>query len=215
MVTGGGMREILLHGGADETFDRSVVVRAAACRVVRCAAARGVHDRRSAVRGLDGGNERGAAAGTAPGDGGRSARAAGPPDPGEDQERLGVEIVLRTGPAADEVVLLHDEHAIDLAIVQSPAAGGPTGCRAARCSIAANAPSSSCDERGMIPSDLLVSAYASGWFPMAVEPRRDPVVFAGSARRSSRSTPSTSRRGSPACSAAAAFRSRSIATSTG
>jgi leucyl/phenylalanyl-tRNA--protein transferase len=33
----------------------------------------------------------------------------------------------------------------------------------------AAAPSSFCAEHGMIPSELLVSAYSSGWFPMAVE----------------------------------------------
>ena len=66
----------------------------------------------------------------------------------------------------------------------------------------------------MIPSDLLVSAYASGWFPMAVGDRRDPLVSRRTRAASSRSTASTSPRVSPACSAAAAFRSRSIATST-
>ncbi|MCA1562077.1 MAG: universal stress protein [Acidobacteria bacterium] len=39
--------------------------------------------------------------------------------PMEDQERLGVELVLRTGPAAQELVQYTQEHAIDLAIVRS------------------------------------------------------------------------------------------------
>jgi nucleotide-binding universal stress UspA family protein len=39
--------------------------------------------------------------------------------PIEDQDRLGVEIVLRTGPAADELVRYTSEHTIDLAIVHA------------------------------------------------------------------------------------------------
>ena len=42
--------------------------------------------------------------------------------PIEDQERLGVQIVLGTGPADEEIVRYANEQAIDLAIVQaSPA----------------------------------------------------------------------------------------------
>jgi len=37
----------------------------------------------------------------------------------EDQERLGVQIALRTGPADEEIVRYADAHRIDLAIVQS------------------------------------------------------------------------------------------------
>ena len=37
----------------------------------------------------------------------------------EDQERLGVEIALGTGPADQEVVRYANEHGIDLAIVQA------------------------------------------------------------------------------------------------
>lgn len=45
--------------------------------------------------------------------------------PLEDQERLGVEIVLRTGPAARELVRYADENDVDLAIVH--AHGSDTG----------------------------------------------------------------------------------------
>jgi nucleotide-binding universal stress UspA family protein len=49
--------------------------------------------------------------------------------PLEEQERLGVEIVLRTGPAVKEILAYANEHAIDLAIVQ---ARGGTGSDLAR-----------------------------------------------------------------------------------
>jgi hypothetical protein len=38
----------------------------------------------------------------------------------EDQERLGIEIALCTGPAAAELVRYANEHAVDLAIVVAP-----------------------------------------------------------------------------------------------
>jgi nucleotide-binding universal stress UspA family protein len=38
----------------------------------------------------------------------------------EDQDRLGVQIVLRTGPAAKELVRYTEEHQVDLAIVHAP-----------------------------------------------------------------------------------------------
>jgi hypothetical protein len=50
--------------------------------------------------------------------------------PLEDQERLGVEIVLATGPSTTELLRYANEHAIDLAIVQ--ATPGGAGADAAR-----------------------------------------------------------------------------------
>jgi nucleotide-binding universal stress UspA family protein len=47
--------------------------------------------------------------------------------PLEDQDRLGVQIALRTGAAADELVRYTADHAIDLAIVQSRASAGDDG----------------------------------------------------------------------------------------
>ena len=42
----------------------------------------------------------------------------------EEQERLGVELAIRIGPEEREVVLYTEEHPIDLAIVQAPAGDG-------------------------------------------------------------------------------------------
>ena len=42
----------------------------------------------------------------------------------EDQERLGIRIALRTGPAEEEIVRYTDTHHIDLAIVHAPAGNG-------------------------------------------------------------------------------------------
>jgi hypothetical protein len=47
--------------------------------------------------------------------------------PFEDQDRLGVELALRTGPAADELVRYTLENDIDLAIVQATAGDRDTG----------------------------------------------------------------------------------------
>ena len=62
---------------------------------------------------------------------------------------------------------------IDLAIVQASTSGGSGmagGARAPR-SWTVRCAGAPVDrfQRGMIPTELLVSAYASGWFPMAVE----------------------------------------------
>ena len=52
--------------------------------------------------------------------------------PLEDQDRLGVAIALRTGPAAEELVRYTTEHPIDLAIVQASVSGGAGDGRGAR-----------------------------------------------------------------------------------
>jgi hypothetical protein len=44
----------------------------------------------------------------------------------EDQERLGIRIALRTGPADEEIVRYTDTHHIDLAIVHAPPGNGDT-----------------------------------------------------------------------------------------
>ena len=49
----------------------------------------------------------------------------------DDQDRLGVEIVLRTGPPVQEIVRYATEHRIDLAIVVATPSGG-TGADVAR-----------------------------------------------------------------------------------
>jgi nucleotide-binding universal stress UspA family protein len=112
------MREILLHGGLDEAFDRSVLF---ARRMAESFGAR--------LHVLYTVGEPQSAGWTA------EVSAACLPEvheametearerlarliPLDDQERLGVQVVLRTGPAADELVRYTEEHDVDLAIVQ-------------------------------------------------------------------------------------------------
>lgn len=125
------MREILLHGGADDAFDRSFVFarRLAESFQARLHVVYTVEDPLSAgwtaemnadkLPELHQAMEAEARE--------RLARLI----PIEEQERLGVEIVLRTGPAEEELVRYTTEHPIDLAIVQASPSGGP-GADAAR-----------------------------------------------------------------------------------
>ncbi len=118
MANGGGMREILLHGGLDEAFDRSVSF---ARRMAESFGARlhvlyTVEDPLSAGWTAEMSAERlpevhDAIATEAQE---RLSRLI----PIEDQERLGVIFVLRTGPASEELVRYTTEANIDLAIVQ-------------------------------------------------------------------------------------------------
>lgn len=115
------LREVLLHGGADDAFDRSV---AFARRLAESLGARlhvlyTVEDPLSAGWTAEMGAERMPEVHQAMETEARE-RLAGL-IPLEDQERLGVEIALRTGPAVEEIVRYTDTHAIDLAIVQAPA----------------------------------------------------------------------------------------------
>jgi len=60
--------------------------------------------------------------------------------PAADQERLGIELVIRTGPPEQEVVRYANEHPIDLAIVHAPVAAGRSGLanallESARCAV--------------------------------------------------------------------------------
>ena len=126
MSNGGGMREILLHGGLDEAFDRSVLF---ARRMAESFGARlhvlyTVEDPQSAGWTAEVSAERlpevhDAIATEAQE---RLARLI----PVEDQERLGVEFVLRTGPATEELVRYTTERNIDLAIVQVRAGSDDT-----------------------------------------------------------------------------------------
>ena len=118
MAIEGGMREILLHGGADDAFDRSVLF---ARRMAESFGARlhvlyTVEDPLSAGWTAEVSAERMPEvheAITAEAQE-RLARLI----PVEDQERLGIQFVLRTGPAAQELVRYTAESNIDLAIVQ-------------------------------------------------------------------------------------------------
>ena len=118
-MSGPTMREVLLHGGADEAFDRSVIfarqlaeafgARLHILYVVEYPLSAGWTAEMSADRLPevhqaieDEARE-------------RLSRLI----PAEDQERLGVQLAIRTGPEIREVVLYTREHPIDLAIVQT------------------------------------------------------------------------------------------------
>ena len=118
MVNGSGMREILLHGGLDEAFDRSVLF---ARRMAESFGARlhvlyTVEDPLSAGWTAEVSAERmpevHEAMATEAQE--RLSRLISL----EDQERLGVEFALRTGPSTEELVRYTKERNIDLAIVQ-------------------------------------------------------------------------------------------------
>ena len=127
MANGAGMREILLHGRADEAFDRSVLF---ARRMAESFGAR-LHVLYTVEEPLSAGwtaemsaerlPEVHDAMGTEAQE--RLARLI----PIEEQERLGVEFVLRTGPASEEVVRYTTERNIDLAIVQVRGGSDDTG----------------------------------------------------------------------------------------
>jgi nucleotide-binding universal stress UspA family protein len=131
MATGASMRQILLHGGMDETFDRSVVIarQLAESFQARLHVVYTVEDPLSAGWTAEMGAERMPELHQAMVEEARERLAR--LIPVEDQDRLGVEIVLRTGPAEDELVRYANEHAIDLAIVQSrPSSAGTDAARA-------------------------------------------------------------------------------------
>ena len=118
------MREVLLHGGMDEAFDRSVVF---ARQLSESFGARlhivyTLEDPLAAGWTAEVSAERLPEVHQAIEDEARQrlARAI----PLEDQDRLGVELVIRTGPAEREVVRYAEEHPVDLAIVHAPAGGG-------------------------------------------------------------------------------------------
>jgi hypothetical protein len=120
-MTGATMREVLLHGGMDEAFDRSVVF---ARQLAESFGARlhiiyTLEDPLSAGWTAEMSAERLPEVHQAIEDEARErlARAISL----EDQDRLGVQLVIRTGPAEREVVTYTDEHPIDLAIVHAPA----------------------------------------------------------------------------------------------
>jgi len=121
------MREILLHGGPDEAFDRSVLF---ARRMAESFGAR-LHVMYTIEEPLSAGWTAEMSADRLPEV--HQAMAAEAEErlarliPIEDQERLGVEFVIRTGPPSDELVRYTTERNIDLAIVQTPAGESDTG----------------------------------------------------------------------------------------
>jgi hypothetical protein len=126
-MNGATMREVLLHGRADEAFDRSVVF---ARQLAESFGARlhiiyTVEDPLAAGWTAEMSAERLPEVHQAIENEARErlARAI----PFEDQERLGVQVVIRTGPEEQEVVRYTNEHPIDLAIVQAPVGAGRPG----------------------------------------------------------------------------------------
>lgn len=118
------MREVLLHGGSDESFDRSV---AFARRLAESFGAR-LHILYTVSEPLSAGWTSEVSAERMPEVHDaieteareRLARVI----PEAEQDRLGVQLVLRTGPAVTELVRYTKEENIDLAIVYSPAGDG-------------------------------------------------------------------------------------------
>jgi nucleotide-binding universal stress UspA family protein len=114
------MREVLLHGAADESFDRSV---AFARRLAESFGARlhivyTLEDPLSAGWTAEVSAERMPQVHDAIETEARERLAQLIPE--AEQEQIGVQLVLRTGPAATELVRYTKEHSIDLAIVYSP-----------------------------------------------------------------------------------------------
>ena len=119
-MTGPTMREVLLHGGADEAFDRSVVF---ARQLAESFGARlhviyTVEDPLAAGWTAELSAERLPEVHQAIEDEARERLARSIPL--DEQDRLGIQLVIRTGPADEEVVRYTDEHPVDLAIVQVP-----------------------------------------------------------------------------------------------
>jgi Universal stress protein family len=120
-VPGMTMREVLLHGGMDEAFDRSI---AFARQLAESFGARlhivyTVQDPLAAGWTAEVSADRLPELHQAMEDEARERLARSIPL--DDQERLGIQLVIRTGPADNEVVAYAEEHPIDLAIVHVPA----------------------------------------------------------------------------------------------
>lgn len=119
MPSAGAMQEVLLHGGLDESFDSSVDLarRLAETFGARLHVVYTVGDPLSAGWTAEVSAERMPEVHQAIEAEARErlSRAI----PAAEQERLGVELALRTGPAAEELVRYTTEHDIDLAIVQA------------------------------------------------------------------------------------------------
>jgi nucleotide-binding universal stress UspA family protein len=119
MASDGAMREVLLHGGSDEAFDRSVLF---ARRMAESFGAR-LHVLYTVQDPLSAGWTAEVSAARMPEvhqaieEEARERLARLIPE--EDQDRLGVELVLRTGPAEKELVAYTRDRNIDLAILQA------------------------------------------------------------------------------------------------
>lgn len=119
------MREVLLHGGRDEAFDRSI---AFARRLADSFGARlhivyTLEDPLAAGWTAEVSAERLPEVHQAIENEARERLSRIMPL--DEQERLGVQLAIRTGPAEEEVVRYAEEHPIDLAIVQTRPGGEP------------------------------------------------------------------------------------------
>ena len=124
MADGGQMREILVQGGSDEAFDRSILF---ARRMAESFGAR-LHVVYTIADPLSAGWTAEMSADRLP-DVHQAMEAEARERlahliPLEDQDRLGVEIVLRTGPPAQEIVRYAADRKVDLAIVVARPSGG-------------------------------------------------------------------------------------------
>ena len=121
------MREILVHGGPDETFDRAVLFarRMAELYGARLHVLYTVSEPLSAGWTAELGAERLPELHDAIVTEAQERLAALIPI--EDQDRLNVEFVVRTGPAAEELVRYTTEEKVDLAIVQLRGGNDDTG----------------------------------------------------------------------------------------
>lgn len=125
MPTAGAMQEVLLHGGLDESFDGSVVLarRLAETFGARLHVVYTVGDPLSAGWTAEVSAERLPEVHQAIEAEARERLSRLIPE--EDQERLGVQLALRTGPAAAELIRYTNDHSIDLAIVQARSDSDP------------------------------------------------------------------------------------------
>src|SRR6476619_1772154 len=114
------MREVLLHGGANEAFDRSVEF---ARRLAETFGAR-LHVLYTVDEPLSAGWTAEVTPDKLPEIHQAIEEAArerlAQIVPADEQERLGIEIVIALGPAEEEIVRYADSHAIDLAIIRAP-----------------------------------------------------------------------------------------------
>ena len=119
-MTGATMREVLLHGVAGEAFDRTIgfARQLAEAFGARLHVVYTLEDPLAAGWTAEMGAERLPEVHQAIEDEARERLSKAISL--EDQDRLGVELVIRTGPAERELVLHTNEHPIDLAIVHAP-----------------------------------------------------------------------------------------------
>ena len=139
-MAGSKIREVLLHGDAGEAFDRSVVFarRLAEAFGARLHVVYTLEDPLSAGWTAEMAAERLPEVHQAIENEARERLARVLPL--DDQERLGVQLVIRTGPGEREVVQYAAEHPIDVAIVHAPAGEPPPALARAllehgRCSV--------------------------------------------------------------------------------